>query len=112
MTPLPEHLRYFDGWIAIEGLGWLRWWHHEPWNTEGTTLTGPDLWWWHDCPPMRGEPGWGSPRTIDVSSGHRHAIIGGTLDGGDLTIHGGSGSIPCEKCGLHGHLAKGIWTPC
>ena len=111
MTALPHHLADVEGWHEIPGLGWMRVWEHQPYEDEhGVEIPGPDFWWWHDCPPVAGKPGWLSPRTIDVSSGARHAITGGSLEGGDLTIHGGSGSIPCEKCGLHGWVRNGQWV--
>ena len=94
--------------MEIPGLGWLREWHHAPYEVEGDTLPGPDFWWWHPCPNAQ-VPG-DCLRTIDVSSGKRHAITGGSLAGGDLTIHGGSGSIPCDKCGLHGWVRNGQWV--
>lgn len=102
--PLPSHLVSMGGWTEIPGLGWLR---RVP---SGHSWGGTDFWWWHDCSGMTGKPGWGSVRTIDTSSGERHAITGGSLTGGDLTIHGGSGSIPCDKCGLHGWLRDGKWV--
>jgi hypothetical protein len=98
---LPEHLVHMGGWVEIPGFGWLREWHRE-----GVL----DLMWWHDCPAMRDQPGWSSVRHIDVSSGERHTITGGSLADGDLTIHGGSGSIPCDKCGLHGWVRGGKWV--
>lgn len=106
MTGLPEHLDQMGGWVHVDGLGWLREWE---WHISGRR--GFDIMWWHDCPPMRGEAGWTAPRHIDVTSGLRHAIAGGSLAGGDLTIAGGSGSIPCDKCGLHGWLRNGRWVP-
>lgn len=106
-TTLPAHLETMGGWVEIPGLGWLREWQH---HHDGD-CSRMDFWWWHHCPPMVGKPGYSSPRTIDVSSGERHAITGGSLAGGDLTIHGGSGSIPCEKCGLHGWVRNGRWVP-
>jgi hypothetical protein len=104
--PLPEHLADLAGWVEVEGLGWLR--EVIPHDVD---REGIDFWWWHHCPPAEGEPGYNSPRTIDCSSGERHAIISGTLAGGDLTIHGGTGSIPCDRCGLHGWLRDGRWVP-
>lgn len=103
---LPEHLEVMGGWVEIPGLGWLR---EVP---GGANHNGPaiDFWWWHCCRPMKGRPGYASVRTIDVSSGERHEITGGTLAGGDLTIHGGSGSIPCKRCGLHGWVRNGRWV--
>ena len=103
---LPSHLAEMDGWVQIEGLGWLR----EVPSGPHHGGVGFDFWWWHDCPAMEGHPGHGSVRTIDVSSGERHAVTGGSLAGGDLTIHGGSGSIPCDKCGLHGWVREGRWV--
>lgn len=103
---LPAHLAEMDGWVEIPGLGWLR----EVPSHVGHGGVGVDFWWWHHCPPMVDQPGYSSPRTIDVSSGERHAITGGSLAGGDLTIHGGSGSIPCDKCGLHGWVRNGKWV--
>lgn len=100
---LPEHLADMDGWVEIEGLGWLR-------EVPSSSSPGSDFWWWHHCPPMVGKPGYTSPRRIDTSSGQRHAVTGGSLAGGDLTIHGGSGSIPCDKCGLHGWVRDGRWV--
>lgn len=104
--PLPEHLADLGGWVEIPGLGWLL----EVQASPPFTISGIDFWWWHHCPPMVGQPGYTSPRRIDCSSGERHAITGGSLAGGDLTIHGGSGSIPCEKCGLHGWVRNGQWV--
>lgn len=104
---MPAHLADMDGWIHIDGLGWLFEWHHEP----ADDLPGPfDFWWWHDCSAMVNTPAWRALRTIDVSSGQRHEIIGGSLHGHDLTIHGGSGSIPCTECGLHGWVRNGRWV--
>ena len=103
---VPAHLVEMGGWVRIEGLGWLR----EVESHPGHGGVGIDFWWWHHCPPMVDKPGYGSPRTIDVSSGERHAITGGSLAGGDLTIHGGSGSIPCSECGLHGYVRGGQWV--
>lgn len=97
VADLPEHLADLGGWVEIPGLGWLR-------------EERPGFWWWHDCPPMRGKPGWSSSRSIDTTTGQRHAVTGGSLAGGDLTIHGGSGSIPCDKCGLHGWVRDGKWV--
>lgn len=103
MHDLPAHLRDLGGWRQILGLGWLR---------EVAPLVGDglDFWWWHDCPPMRDQPGFASLRLIDASSGQRHAILSGSLAGGDLTIGGGSGSIPCDRCGLHGWVRDGSWV--
>lgn len=108
---LPAHLADMGGWVEIPGLGWLR--EVPPWVGHGAQADaeGIDFWWWHHCPPMVDQPGYASPRTIDTSSGERHQIVGGSLAGGDLTIHGGSGSIPCEKCGLHGWVRDGRWVP-
>lgn len=107
-TEIPEHLAEMGGWVEIDGLGWLReWWHDNGPGTESVM----DFWWWHHCPPHVGKPDYSSPRTIDVSSGQRHAVTGGSLAGGDLTIHGGSGSIPCGDCGLHGWVRNGRWVP-
>lgn len=102
MTALPEHLADMEGWVEVPGLGWLR---------EVERHGGIDFWWWHDCPPLADKPERNSLRTIDCSTGERHAITGGSLAGGDLTIHGGSGSIPCADCGLHGYLQNGQWVP-
>lgn len=96
---LPDYLAEMEGWVEIPGLGWLR----EVESHEASD--GIDFWWWHDCPYA----GWSSLRTIDCS-GQRHAITGGSLATGDLTIHGGSGSIPCDKCGLHGWVRNGKWV--
>lgn len=101
---LPEHLSDLDGWVEVPGLGWLR-------EVPGRIDTGVDFWWWHECPALVDKPERNSLRTIDCSTGERHAITGGSLEGGDLTIHGGTGSIPCSDCGLHGHLVKGTWVP-
>lgn len=106
MPALPEDLAEMGDWVEIEGFGFLRPWLRE--NDAGEPVV--DLMWWHDCEPMRGHPGWASVRHIDVSSGQRHAITGGSLADGDLTIHGGSGSIPCDKCGLHGWVREGKWV--
>ena len=96
---LPEHLASMGGWVLIDGMGWLR-------EANGRS----DFWWWHDCPPARGARQWNSIRTIDCSTGERHAILSGSLEGGDLTIGGGSGSIPCHTCGLHGWVRDGRWV--
>ena len=103
MTALPEHLADMDGWVEIPGLGWLR-------EVKGRS-GGIDFFWWHFCPPLADKPERKSLRTIDCSTGERHAITGGSLAGGDLTIHGGSGSIPCHDCGLHGFVRNGQWVP-
>lgn len=104
-STLPDYLAEMGGWFEIPGLGWLR--ESTP---RGDHADGVDFWWWHDCPPMRDKASYSSLRTIDCSTGERHAITGGSLAGGDLTIHGGSGSIPCDKCGLHGWVRGGKWV--
>ncbi len=104
---LPAHLAEMGGWVEIPGLGWLR----EVPSHGGHGGVGIDFLWWHHCPPRMGEPDENSLGTIDVSSGERHAILSGSLVGGDLTIGGGSGSIPCDKCGLHGWVRDGRWVP-
>jgi hypothetical protein len=103
---LPAHLLEMGGWVEIPGLGWLR----EVPSLPHHGGVGIDFYWWHDCPPLRDKPDRNSLRTIDTSSGERHAITGGSLAGGDLTIHGGSGSIPCPQCGLHGWVRGGKWV--
>lgn len=107
MEQLPQHLADMDGWVEIPGLGWLR----EVPADQRHGGVGIDFLWWHHCPPLAGAPGYVSLRTIDTSSGERHEITAGTLAGGDLTIHGGSGSIPCDRCGLHGWVRNGLWVP-
>ena len=103
--PLPDHLAAFSGWVEIPGLGWLR----EMIGIDPLS-DGIDFWWWHDCVPLRDKSQRDSLRAIDCSTGDRHAITGGTLAGGDLTIHGGSGSIPCPDCGIHGWVRDGKWV--
>jgi hypothetical protein len=105
---LPLHLAFAHSgeWVEIPGLGWLI--EVAPPGRAGGD--GIDFWWWHDCPPLREQPSWKSVRRIDTSSGERHAILSGSLADGDLTIGGGSGSIPCDKCGLHGWVRDGKWV--
>ena len=105
MSALPAHLTELDGWVEIPGLGWLI----EIRSRFGNGAI--DFWWWHHCPPLADKPERNSLRTIDCSTGQRHAILGGSLATGDLTIGGGSGSIPCHDCGLHGFVRDGKWVP-
>ena len=105
MGRLPAHLADMGGWVEIPGLGWLR----EVIGVDSLS-DGIDFRWWHDCPPLADKPQRNSLRTIDCSTGQRHAITGGSLAAGDLTIHGGSGSIPCADCGLHGWVRNGEWV--
>lgn len=94
-------------WVEIVGLGWLL----EVPSLPHHGGVGSDFYWWHPCPSLEGKPGRDSLRTIDCSSGQRHAVLGGSLAGGDLTIGGGSGSIPCPSgCGLHGWVRDGKWV--
>lgn len=105
---LPAWLVEMGGWHEVPGAGWFR--EVEPHGSNGS----PDFWWHHPCPTHPVGPSrWLG--TIDCSTGQRHAILGGTLAGGDLTIGGGSGSLLCppqfDGCGLHGWVRNGRWVP-
>lgn len=105
---LPDWLAEQTGWVEVPGGGWFR--EVRPRGDNGS----PDFWWWHACPTHPSGPD-RAVGGIDCSTGERHAIIGGTLAGGDLTIHGGTGSILCPPsfggCGLHGWVREGRWVP-
>lgn len=108
-TSLPDHLADMVGWVEIEGLGWLR--EIKRTNAAGAPR-GIDFLWWHHCPKLADKPDKDSLRLLDCTSGERHEVTGGSLADGDLTIRGGSGSIPCtDGCGIHGWVRNGRWVP-
>lgn len=107
-APLPDWLEEMGGWVEIRNAGgWLR--EVDPRGDKAPS----DFWWWHSCPTHPSGPD-RAVGSIDCSSGERHAILSGTLAGGDLTIGGGSGSILCPPdfggCGMHGWVRDGAWV--
>jgi hypothetical protein len=80
---------------------------HWPWTREGQESTD-DIMWAHRC-NVNGNRLLMLAR-IDVTTGERHQIISGSLDGGDLTVRGGSGSILCVMCQDHGYITNGKWV--
>lgn len=81
-----------------------------PFDIEGTydagcghalrPVDGGDFLWWHEgC----ADPGW---LYVDTSSGTRHHVISGSVEGGDITIRA---SLLCPTCGRHGFITDGRW---